>query len=683
MRVIPHAGWILGLTGTAMATLSAQPAFASSFTISSPSTTAQTLGSASGQTGLITATGSLTQTASGSVAVSITGNNETLTNLGSIVETGTGSSRDVRDKSTVTGLIINNGSSTDSSALMQTADNDVIQMQEPGSTVTLNNYGVLQSLNASQGGAQAVDFNAVTGSNTVNNYAGGLIEAQYADSVRPGVNGVVNNWGTITVANTPTGSSDDGIDAQANTGITITNYGTGLISGARHGITGGNTTGDGSFTMNITNNAGGVIQGNDGSGVNIDGINGNELVTIVNHGLISGNGVTGDGDGVDVDGLVNLTNDGTIRSLNALNDTSEGVTVGGGTIVNSGTIEGSIDAPSGNTGTGRGITIAGVDKDANDNPIPVQAPYGPTNITNSGLIKGDSNSGIAFASAAASGFSNTITNTATGTIEGGGATAVALQTGADNDTVNNSGVIEADSSGKAIDLGAGNNTLNILGGAAAVTGDISGGTGGTNVMTIDPGSGGSFTYAGSLSNFSVVQTKSGQVTLSGTSSYSGMTQVSGGTLTLQGANRIASGSALDLDGGTLALTNAGGANGQTFASLSLTGNSIIDLGDSSLSFGGLGTLDANDSLTVLDWSGSSSPGYALRLVGNDTDDAAFLSLLSDTTIDGLAVTDRFDGVYTDVAPVPLPASWPLLLSALAGLALMLRRRGAPLVDSLV
>ncbi|MGC3991836.1 MAG: hypothetical protein QM796_19510 [Chthoniobacteraceae bacterium] len=58
------------------------------FTISTASTTAQTLGSGSGQTGTITAAGSLTVSGS-TVAVTITGNNETLTNLGSLLRSGT------------------------------------------------------------------------------------------------------------------------------------------------------------------------------------------------------------------------------------------------------------------------------------------------------------------------------------------------------------------------------------------------------------------------------------------------------------------------------------------------------------------------------------------------------------------------------------------------------------------
>src|ERR1700734_703147 len=66
------------------------------------------------------------------------------------------------------------------------------------------------------------------------------------------------------------GDPSDGIDAQSNTGVQITNESTGVVEGARHGITGGNTdtTTDGSFTMNVSN--AGVIQGDDGSGINID-----------------------------------------------------------------------------------------------------------------------------------------------------------------------------------------------------------------------------------------------------------------------------------------------------------------------------------------------------------------------------------------------------------------------------
>lgn len=256
----------------------------------------------------------------------------------------------------------------------------------------------------------------------------------------------------------------------------------------------------------VTNNLGGVIQGDNGAGINIDGFNANEVVTIINNGTITGNGVTGDGDGVDVDGIVHLTNTGTIHAFAASGtEFSEGVTVGGGTIMNSGTIEGSV-AGGDASGLGRGIIIAGLDKDANGNPIAVQAPFGAAPITNSGLIKGDSDSAIIFSAALASGFSHTITNQAGGVIQTGSASAPAILTAADNVTITNAGKIDGSASGKAITGGAGNLTLTVQGGTASILGNITGGTG-TNTATFDLGTGNSFSYNGSIANFNAVETK--------------------------------------------------------------------------------------------------------------------------------------------------------------------------------
>ena len=566
------------------------PAFAASFTLNAPSTTAQTLGSGAGQTGTVNST----LIVSGStVAVTISGNNATLTNNGTISQTGTG--RAIRDNTGVTGLTVNNNAG----ALIQAKDADVIQMNVAGGKIVFNNSGTLTSLNASKGGAQAVDFNAITaaGSNTLNNFSTGLIQAQDADAVRTGVNGLVVNSGTIkSTVTTDTGS--DGIDAQSNSGANITNNSPGLIEGARHGITGGavipSKGGDGTFVMSVTNNLGGTIRGQSGSGINIDGFNNKELVTIVNGGLITGSNVSGDGDGVDVDGLVNLTNTGTIRSLTSFNDTSEGVTVGGGTIVNSGTIQGSIDPAGGNTGTGRGITIAGIDKNPDtDAAIPVQAPYGPTTITNSGLIKGDSDSGIAFTSGLASGFTMAITNQAGGVIEGAGATAATIQTGADNDTVNNAGAIINDGgSGRtAVSLGAGNDQLKITGAGAVVTGGMDGGSGGETTgdkLVFDLGAPDrQFTQNGAITNFEHIDILSGDVGLTGLLSLG----ADGNTLFVESGGILDLGNdPLSLDHGSVVLNgvirfNLDGASSHGQLSfgagnsggLTLGSNSLLDL----------------------------------------------------------------------------------------------------------
>jgi hypothetical protein len=53
--------------------------------------------------------------------------------LGTLEQTGTG--RAIRDNTGVTGLIVNNGSSTNSTALIQTADGDVFQMNKSPASV--------------------------------------------------------------------------------------------------------------------------------------------------------------------------------------------------------------------------------------------------------------------------------------------------------------------------------------------------------------------------------------------------------------------------------------------------------------------------------------------------------------------------------------------------------------------
>ena len=521
--------WILIAFAAAELFVNSNLASAASFTVGAgvTDTTAKTLGTGSGQTGVVASTGTLSVTGT-TVAVAISGNNATLTNNGTIIQTGTG--RVIRDNTGVTGLIVTNNAG----ALMQAADADVIQMNKSPASVTLNNYGTMTSLNASAGGSQAVDFNAIqSGSNVINNYSTGIMQASEADAVRPGVNGVVYNAGTIKSITT-TGSSSDGIDAQNNTGVKITNDTTGLVEGGRHGITGGAVDGTVNFTTTVTNNLGGTIKGDNGSGINLDGFNAKQTATITNAGTITGNGVTGDGDGIDVDGLVTLTNTGTIRSINAFSSTtpaqSEGVTVGGGSIENSGTIEG--DVAAGNTNAvGRGISLLGNDITTGPLAGTREAIYGNATVINHahGLIRGQTDSGIAV-DGPASGFTVTITNEAGGIIEGAGASAATIQTGADNDTVNNAGSIINDegNSKVAILLGAGDDQLNITGGSAVIIGGIDGGSG-SNKLTFNLGAANnSFTHSGTISNFNKVDVLSGQVTLNGDNTYAGATTVGGG-----------------------------------------------------------------------------------------------------------------------------------------------------------
>lgn len=652
-------------------------ASAISFSISSGSTvnTAQTL--AASQTGNIAAGGTLSVPGS-TVAVTFTGNNASVINLGNLLQTGTG--RVLRDNTGVTGLTVTNGSSANSTALMQSADADVFQMNVAGGGVTLNNYAQMISVNASKGGAQVADFNAITtGANTINNFANGVMKATDADAVRPGVNGVVNNYGSIlSVVTTDTGS--DGIDFQNNSGGTVTNYGTGSITGARHGITGGAKDNTVSFLASITNNAGGTITGNNGSGINLDGFNNKQVVTISNGGSIVGTGVTGDGDGIDVDGIANITNTGIIRSANSFSAVagtpgfSEGITIGGGTVTNSGLIEGLVGAGN-NNAFGRGITFSGNDITTGPLAGTREGLYGNAVVVNNagGLIRGQNDSAIVV-EGAASIYTVSITNNAGATIQGGSSTAAAIRTGADAATIVNAGAIDGSSSGKAFQGGSGATALTILGGQASVIGDIDGGSSANNTVVVHPGAGNSFSYSGSLSNFSSVEVQSGTVTLSGSSTYGGTTKVNGGTLVLNGANRLSSASALSLGGGTLKLANVGTANGQTFSSLLLSANSAIDLGGSSLTFNSLGSVIAGRALTLFDYVVSMSPDYAIRILGDVSTDGNFLALIAGLTINGVGASYHFDGTYTDISPVPLPPSVALLLGGLGCMGLLYQRR---------
>jgi hypothetical protein len=658
---------VLALTlAFGMRTASATP-----FLITGASTSGQTLGSASGETGTVAAGGSLS-VAGATVAVAITGNNAVLSNQGSILQGGSG--RAIRDNKGVGNLVINNGSSTNTGALIRTADADVIQMNVPAASVTLNNYGTMQSQNASAGGAQAVDFASVAGANVVNNFAGGLLVASEADAVRPGVNGVVNNAGTIRstrVAGSTSGT--DGIDGQNNTGIVVNN--SGLVDAARHGITGGQLDAAGAFAMTVNNAAGATIRGNSGSGLNIDGFNGGQLLTVANSGTIVGNGVTGDGDGIDVDGLARIANTATgiIRSTNAFElptvgmAYSEGITAGGGRIVNAGLIEGLVAA--GNTNAvGRGITLAGNDITTGALAGTREGLYGNAAIVNQagGTIRGQSDSAIV-AEGAASGFTVTIDNNAGALILGGGRSTAAIRAGADNTVITTAGTVDGSSSGRAIQMGAGANSIVIQGGQ--VIGAIDGGSGKTSVV-LDAGAGKAFSYAGAISNVAGVEIRSGDITLSGRSSYSGATLLGGGSLTLVGADRLA-GSALVLGGGLLRIDAD-----QSFASLSLDDSSAIDFGDGTLTFGGLGDIAAGKTLALHDILGT--PDYLLRFMGDLLGDAGFQALMRATTADSMPVRFSFDGTYTNVsvaaAEVPEPGSIALLLGGLGMLGAMARRR---------
>jgi len=614
---------------------------------------AQTL---TGGTGTIDP-GGMINIASGSTVPLLISGTSTLNNNGTIQTTGSGRAIDSNTAGAI--LTVNN------TGLISSNSSDAFRVNT-NSAVTLINSGTIRVTN----GGQAIDWAAITSAtNSLTNQLGGSITTVGEDAIRPGTNGIVINAGTITA--TPTGTTSptgsDGIDLRTFSGINITN--TGSITG-RHGIaTDGSNAGPSTLTVN--NNAG-TIAALNGSGLNVDGVSATVTANVTNlagatiqGGLLAAS-TDGDADGIDIDGVLTLNNSGNVFGLGAKGGTnnSEGIAAGGGNITNTATgqIVGSTllaDAPNSDpTRAGNGILI---DDSNGGNAVAA------TTVTNSGLIQGKSGFGIKVIG----NFTDSITNNAGGTIRGAG-TEATIQTGDGADTVTNRGAIISDN-GNAVDLQGGDDTFNVEGGSASTTGSISGGSG-SNTANFDLGSSNSFSYAGALSNFSLVEVKSGQTTLSGVSSYTGITRITDGLLTLNGANRLAASSALNMNGGALELINSGGPNGQTFASLSLTSDSVLDLNSqTSLTFGSLGSVTAGEALSILDYSVSVSPSYAIRFSGDLTADSTFLSLMGETTVNGNAPLYFFDGSFTNVLEL-VPAPEPGALSLLAFGALLLIQR---------
>ncbi|WP_411827261.1 beta strand repeat-containing protein [Luteolibacter sp. AS25] len=460
------------------------------------------------------------------VAISASSGTVTINNSGTIVQTGDG--RGVRNNSSGTpNVIVNN----QASGVFRTNDGDGLRADVSGSSWTVNNWGLIDSENESEGGAQAIDFDAVTsGTVIINNYTGGTISAYAADAIRPGANATIVNAGSIIATPDASGSSSDGIDTQFSSGVDVTN--TGVISG-RTGITGGENVS--SYSLTVRNNAGGEIIGVNGSGINTDGqLNVNNRVTVINEegatirGGVLSTATEGDGDGVDVDGVINLTNSGDILAFGAKGGSDpEAIAAGGGTIINTATgrIIGSNKAYDGSvvddSKDGHGILIDDSD---------VGNAVAPTTITNSGLIQGLSGYGIRLVGE----HNDTFTNNAGGTIRGTDNTEVAavIRTGSGNDIVNNAGTISHDlgNLSGAINTEGGNDTVNITGNAASITGSIDGGTG-TDALNIDLGSSSdTFSHSGAIKGFESVNVISGKATFnSANSDYLGTTTIGGGT----------------------------------------------------------------------------------------------------------------------------------------------------------
>ncbi len=342
-----------------------------------------------------------------------------------------------------------------------------VNFNPTGGSIRVDNYGTIQTTN----GGQALDFDAVSSSAAgivINNYASGVLRSIGQDAIRPGQGAVVTNAGLI-YSDGATGSSYDGIDWQGRSGTVINQPG-GTISGLRHGITS-------DVAVNVTN--AGTILGRNGAGIGSDG-NG----TVVNTGTITGqwDGVAanGDGDGDDIDFIGSVTNSGIIQGLSAAGidsggrpNSAEGVAMGGGMIVN--------DSGALIFGAGNAVLV-------NHDTNPGGVADGATTITNAGMIRAITGRAVALVGD----FADTITNS--GTITGGTA--------------------------GAIDMGGGDDTLNLLIGSVII-GTVDGGAGNDQ---INLGGAGGGSFAGAV-NVEALAVNSGSWTLAGPSVFANGTSI--------------------------------------------------------------------------------------------------------------------------------------------------------------
>ncbi|WP_293457609.1 Ig-like domain-containing protein, partial [Phenylobacterium sp.] len=463
---------------------------------------------------------------------SVAGGSISIDNAGSITA-GSGRGFNIQEFSGLAHLTFTNRAG----ATMQSSD-DFLRVTTGGSgpftgTVMVDNAGTIKAT----GGGQALDLNDLNptalGHTSILNESGGLIQATDADAVRGGAYATIENYGTIQAVGS---GSSDGLDFQGNAGGLVKNHAGGLISGARHGI-----TGDEPLTVE---NAG-TITGVTGGGINLDTASATTS-TIKNFagGQILGHAAgSTDGDAVDVDGLVDLQNAGLIQAFGtSTGGTTEGLALGGGVVTN--LAGGEIVSSQ------RAITVD--DSDGG-------AAFGALNLTNSGLIQGGEGEAIVIVG----GFADTITNA--GTIIG------SIATGGGDDHIN----IYGGATTGGIDGGDGVDTLTLLGSGGGVL------TGVVGVETLEV-EGGDWTLDGA-NGFTATTLLAGDLTLtaigaagSGAIAFQAGAQVLALTTAAFGGGAFANevdglgqddairlvgvgaASALSLDGGNLLTVTTGG-----------------------------------------------------------------------------------------------------------------------------
>ena len=423
-------------------------------------------------------------------------------------------------------------------------------------------------------------------------------------------------------------------------------------------------------------------------------------LAFTNNGTFSYNSTASSTISQNITGTGNLTKSNTSTlTLNGTNSYTGLTTITAGTLAigNNMTI-GAIAGTGGNLSLGAGFTLT---------------TNASTNTTLSSVVQGSGNLAKSGTGTLTLNGSNTYTG---GTTLNAGTLVIGNTAAAGTGTItqtNGTSLLKLDTTGTITNAMSVYNVLATQ--SATLSGAIT-----VNNATWDVDAGDTLTVSGAVAgNGGVTKIGNGTLILSGSNSYNGSTVINAGTLNAANANALGSNNTVQVNGGTLLVSADDAINGMNITlngtstnlaglafngtysgsvdNLTLSKNSIIDLGEGSVSIMFDTFVMSTYMLDIYNWTGTTLWNGG---TGNDTDKVYFGPDLSDAALakirfhsGAVGVGDSFLGSGFDlglkatgftpawghqIIPVPEPETWATGLLLLLGGAVWLWRKRSSL-----